>query len=377
VKNARGAAIRGKVRLQAPPGWTDLSGETDVAVPAGQSVQIPLRFRVGTQEPLGEKTVRLAVAEGEPLVTIPVRVQIDRPIVMTVRGLKGEPGAGDVTVRIGNRSAQPIDGTLHFTLPASWSTAAPDIKVEALKPMEVRDVHATVNWTTDWKPGEVAAVEYKSVDGRAVRQPLIPGRLTIHRADGLVMDGDLRDWPANARIPDWALGSTFGGPGAAVYLAWSAKGISVAVDVRDAKAAVPDPRSFWVGDVLELFLDTRDRKTARPYEPGDHQFWLAPLVDKKRVYVGRWKRNAEIPETNYDIPGIQSAAVRTGSGYVMECLIPAALLQGFNPAAGARWGLNLNLSVKGAHQDREVFWTLPKGESAEQPATWGTVTLAE
>ncbi len=77
--------------------------------------------------------------------------------------------------------------------------------------------------------------------------------------------------------------------------------------------------------MLEVFLDTRDKKTPRAYEPGDHQFWLAPLVEQKRVYLGQWKRDAEIPATMYDAPGIQSAVVKRGDGYVMECLIPAAL----------------------------------------------------
>jgi len=177
-------------------------------------------------------------------------------------------------------------------------------------------------------------------------------------------------------LPSWILGSTLGDAKAAVYLAWSEKGLAVALDVRDSKVAVPDPRSFWLGDVLELFVDTRDKKTARGYETGDHQLWLAPQIEQKRVYVGQWKRNAEIPATIFDIPGIQSATLRKGDGYVLECLIPAALLKNFKPAAGIRLGLNLNLSVKGATQDREVFWPNAKADSTEQPATWGTITLA-
>lgn len=376
VKNARPAAINGKVRLQLPAGWTDAAGETNIAVEAGKTATIPLTFRVGTGEPLGEKTVRLAISEGEPLHTIPLRVQIQRPIVMSVRGLKGEPGNGDVTIRISNRSAQPLDGTLRFKLPASWSTQTPEIKVEALKPMEVRDVTAKVQWTPTWKEGESATVEYKSADGRTADQPLIPSRLTIYSAPNLVMDGDLKDWPAKTKLPGWVLGSTLGAANAEVYLAWSNQGLHVALQVHDSKAIVPDPRSFWMGDVLELFVDTRDKKTPRQYEPGDHQFWLAPQVEQKRVYVGQWKRNAEIPETRFDLAGIQSAAARKGDGYVMECLIPTARIQDFKPAPGVKLGLNLNLSVKGTPQDREVFWTQPKSEAATQPASWGTVTLA-
>lgn len=376
IKNTRPNAISGKVRLQLPQGWTDVSGETGIAVEAGKTAVVPVTFRIGTEEPLGEKTVRLAIAEGEPLHSIPLRVQVQRPIVMTVRGLKGEPGNSDVNIRISNRSSQPLDGTLRFRLPTGWSTTTPELQVKALKPMEVRDVPAKVLWTPTWKPGEVAAVEYKSADGRSLQQPLIPSRLTIYRAPNVVMDGDLKEWSAKTKLPDWVLGSTLGEANAAVYMAWSAKGLHLALDVRDSKALVPDPRSFWMGDVLELFIDTRDKKTPRKYEAGDHQFWLAPQVDQKRVYAGQWKRNEEIAATKYDLAGIQSAVVKRGDGYILECLLPDSMIQDFKPAAGARLGLNLNLSIKGNRLDREVFWTVPKFEAAEQPATWGTAILA-
>lgn len=376
VKNARPGTISGKARLQLPPGWTDANGEQTITVEPGKSATLPLTFRVGTDEPLGEKTVRLQVSEGEPLNTIPLRVQIQRPIQMTVRGLKGEPGEGDVSIRISNRSSQPLNGTLRFKLPTSWNTATPEIAVGDLKPKETREVQAKVRWAPSWKEGESATVEYKSADGRSAEQPLIPSRLTIYNAPNVVMDGDLKDWPTKNRLPNWVLGSTWGEANAAVFMGWSAQGLHIALDVRDSKAIVPDPQSFWLGDVLELFVDTRDKKTTRAaYEPGDHQFWLAPQVDQKRVYAGQWKRNAEIAATQFDINGIQSAAARKGDGYVMECLIPTALLKDFKPAAGSKIGLNLNLTVKGATQEREVFWTQPKAEAAAQPASWGTVTL--
>ena len=377
VKNTRNAAIKGKLRLELPQGWTTDNAETAIDVPAGQTADYPLTFHIANTEPLGEKTVRIAISEGEPLTVIPVRVQVQRPIVMTVSALKGAPGASDVSIHVSNRSAQPINGALTFHLPAGWSAATPEIKVDRLGPKETREVHAKVTWNADWKEGESAFVQYKSADGRSAEQPLIPSRLTIHSAPNLAMDGNLKDWPASTKLPAWILGSTLGDPGAAVYMAWSPKGLYVAADVHDAKASVPDPRSFWASDVLELFVDTHNAKTPRKYQPGDHQFWLAPQVDRKRVYVGQWKRNDEIPATLYDIPGIQSAAVRKGDGYVMECLIPAVLLKGYTPQAGAQLGLNLNVTVKGASQDREVYWSLPKSEGTEHPDMWGTVTLAK
>ncbi|MDQ3814523.1 MAG: NEW3 domain-containing protein, partial [Armatimonadota bacterium] len=342
VINRNATSIESRVRLQLPPGWKDVTGETTVRVDTGKTADVPLTFRVGTEEPLGEKTVQLEIneslrGEDDPPPdlkhTIPLRVQIQRPILMTVRGLQGEPGASDVTIRLANRSAQSLDGTLRFKLPASWSAATPEMKV-ALKPKESRDVQARVTWTPDWKAGESAVVEYRSDDGRAVQQPLIPSRLTVHHAPNLVMDGDLKEWPTQARLPAWVLGSTAGEANADVYLAWSEKGLHIGLEVRDSKVLTTDPRSFWLGDVLELFIDTRAKKTPRQFEPGDHQFWLVPQVDQKRVYVGQWKRGAEISETRYDVAGIQSAAVRRADGYALECLLPASVIQDFKPAPG-------------------------------------------
>ncbi|BCM92605.1 hypothetical protein IAD21_04487 [Abditibacteriota bacterium] len=376
IKNTRQTPIGGKVRLQLPTGWSDTSGEQTISVAPGKTVEIPLSFHIGNDEGLGEKTVHVGVSEAEPLVAIPLRVGIGRPIAMTVRGLRGEPGQSEVKVRVSNLSARPLDGALHFKLPAGWSTVTPEIKVDALKPNEVRDFSATVNWTASWKQGEQALVEYRSADGRTAQQPLIPSRLTLYKApDDLKMDGDLKDWPAQTKLPDWVMGSTQGNANASAYMAWSSQGLYLALEVRDSKGQVPDPRAFWEGDVAELFLDTRDKKTPRQYEVGDHQFWFAPQLDQKRAYVGQWKRGNEIPETHYDIAGLQSIALRKGDGYVLECLLPASQIKDFKAVAGTRLGLNLNLTIKGAHGDREVFWPMPKADGVEQPASWGTVTL--
>ncbi|RYX85882.1 hypothetical protein EON83_03760 [bacterium] len=376
IKNTRSAPISGKVQLQLPEGWTDTSGAQNISVTAGKTVEVPLSFHISNDEGLGEKTVRIGVSEGEPLVNIPLRVSIERPVLMTVRGLQGEPGQSEVKVRVSNQSARPLDGTVRFKLPALWNTATPEIKVDALKPAEVRDITATVNWTADWKNGEQALVEYRSADGRTAQQPLIPSRLTLHKApDGLKMDGDLSDWGTQNKLPDWVLGSTQGEAKASAYMAWSSQGLYLALDVRDSRGIVPDPRAFWQGDVTEMFIDTRNDKTARKYEAGDHQFWFAPQLEQKRAYTGQWKRGGEIGESRFDIGGIQSSVVRKGDGYVMECLLPAAQIKEFKAVVGTRIGLNLNITVKGAQGDREVFWPNPKADSTEQPANWGTVTL--
>ncbi|MCA1595883.1 MAG: CBM9 family sugar-binding protein, partial [Chloroflexi bacterium] len=203
----------------------------------------------------------------------------------------------------------------------------------------------------------------------------IPDRLVIHRVQDDLIAARPNEWPQISPIPTWVLGSTAGAPKAAISLGWSKRGLYVAVNVNDSRGTAPDPTSFWVGDALELFIDT-NQPAARQFGPGVHQFWMVPRFETGSVYVGRWKRGGEIGATRYDVPGIRSTARRTPGGYVMECLIPASLMDGFNPTVGARLGLNLNLSVKGITTDREVFWPHSKAEGiADHPDQWGAVTL--
>ena len=298
----------------------------------GPNRQVPLTFRVGTDEPLGEKTLRLAINEGEPLISIPLRVQIQRPIVMTVRGLKGEPGDSDVNIRISNRSAQPL---MALCVSNCRLRGTPDARNQSRRAQtdgSARCAQPKCAGRQRGKQTKSPPWNIKAPMGAAPQQPLIPSRLTIYSAPNLTMDGDLKDWPAKNRLPDWVL-VRLRAPRTPPFIWRGRTKVYIAVDVHDSKAQVPDPRSFWSGDVLELFLDTRDKKTPRAFEPGDHQFWMAPQFEQKRVYLGQWKRNAEIPETLYDLPNIQSTVIKRGDGYVMECLIPAALIKDFNQKA--------------------------------------------
>jgi hypothetical protein len=174
------------------------------------------------------------------------------------------------------------------------------------------------------------------------------------------------------------LGSTVGQPRAEVHLAWAQEGLYGAVVVRDSKVQVQDPKSFWAGDALELFLDTADNKQPRSAVEGDHQFWLVPLPDANRVYLGQWKMNREIPATRYNIPSIRGAAMRTADGYAMEFLLPAGQIRNYHPQVGHRLGLNLNLTIQSKQLSREAYWPSAKKSGVNaHPERWGTVLLVE
>ncbi|MGD0093662.1 MAG: sugar-binding protein, partial [Planctomycetota bacterium] len=218
-----------------------------------------------------------------------------------------------------------------------------------------------------------------TADGKSIQRPIIPKAYRLPKAPPLKLDGKLGGWPAAARLPQWMLGCSIGEPQANIYLAWAKEGLYGAVEVHDSQLITADPRSFWNGDCLEIFVDTSDDKRHREYQVGDHQFWFVPLVNENRVYAGRWKNKNEIPATQYDIPGLKSAAVRAGDGYVMEFLLPAAELQKYRPETGARLGLSVNLTVKGKRFAREVYWPWTKADwaLANWPKMWGSLELVE
>ncbi|MCY3021020.1 MAG: hypothetical protein NTW87_18550 [Planctomycetota bacterium] len=379
VQNNRAAALQATVKMTLPAGWTAAAQEFAVQAAPGEKKTLPMPFTVGPQETLGQKAVCFTVVEGERLKDLALQVLVQNPLIMQVGPILGTPGKAEVTVKLGNQSASPVAGVLRLQLPASWKALTPEQKIEDLKPYEIREVKCSFEWNTDWKPDEKALAAFAATDGKTVQRAIIPKSYFLHKAPALKLDGKLDDWPAACEFPQWILGTSLGEARARVFVGWSTDGIYGAVEVHDSQVSTADPRSFWNGDCLELFLDTADDKSHREFRAGDHQFWFVPQVKENRVYAGRWKRKDEIPETIYDLPGVKSAAMRTDDGYVMEFLLPAAALQNYRPEIGARLGLNLNLTVKGQRFSREVYWPWTKADwaLANWPKMWGTVQLAE
>jgi len=377
IRNQRGQPIEGKLRLGLPDGWKAEHAELPVNVPVGQVKQICLPFEVPLGQPTGKQDVTLTVTEKGLEKQFPLQLLIQSGLILEVGPLRGKPGPASFAVKVGNRSARPIDATLHLRLPRSWQTETPRIAIQALEPQEVRELTCGVTWSTRWDPGESALVELDA-GGQKIARSIIPGRFRLPRAKQIRVDGRADDWPDEAQLPSWMTGCTAGDPDASIHLAWSPEGLYGLVEVPEANLDNPDPRSFWAGNCLELFLDCRDRKGRRSFQRGDHQFWFVPLVEEDRVYVGQWKRADEIAETRYDVPGVEGVAVAKGQGYIMEFKLPADELQGFQPRPGASLGVNVNLTIRGGEFNREVYWPESKDKNvAIQPGLWGSMELED
>ena len=378
VTNRRSEAIACQIQLILPEGWTAEKTSASANLAPGTTQDIELPFTLPFTETLGFKEARLLVTEDKEIKQIPVRVLVQSPLTVQISPMEGRPGPTQVTVTVGNRSARPLNGHLTISVPASWKAPTPEIAIADLKPQETRGIPCPFEWSADWKPEETAQITLDFGADKRITRSLIPSQYALHQAKGIKIDGQLDDWTPATQLPAWMLGSTLGAPNATVHLAWAKEGIYGAVVVHDSKLQVTDPKSFWAGDALELFLDSADNKQPRDAGSGDHQFWLVPLPDAHRVYLGRWKMKGEIPATRYDIPGGQSVATRTTDGYVMEFLLPAEQLQNYHPKIGGRLGLNVNLTIQGQQSSREAYWPSSKNSGTTgHPDRWGTVLLLE
>lgn len=378
AKNNRDTDINSIVRVLVPENWQVDRDRAEFKVPPNAQAFAEFVVSVPVRETVGIREVLIVVEEGgQRLKETRVKVFVLNPIALKVLPIEGGPGEANLRVQLTNNSSKPVGGILSFRLPKSWRTEPEFVTVDNLKPDEVRTVEVKLHWTSDWQIGENAQAFFGSLGQTLAWDFIVPPCFKIYRALKVKLDGKLDEWGEKWAVPFWLLRSTFGEANARIYLAWAPEGLYVAAEIRDSIVKVTDPRNFWTGNCLELFIDTRNDKRPRSFESGDHQFWFVPLIDEGRVYAGQWKRGNEISETRYGLP-IEGTVRKIDGGYIMEFLLPASLLQGFKPQVGAKIGLNINLTVRGKHYEREVYWHRQKDwRVLHSPHLWGTVELCD
>lgn len=379
ITNHRAAPLKGRLRLHLPEGWKALADDQSVEAAPGVGTKAGLACTINPNAKPGEYQVGVVVEEdGTALCELRVRVLVGPALTISVPTLGNQPGTSTVAVTVVNRSQRALDGTVTPQLPTGWKAEPTNLPVSQLAPGASQVLPMQITWNAQWKPGEEAWMRVATRDGVNTRAALQPGVITIPRLAKFTADGDLGEWPASARLPEWVVGCTEGMSNAEIRLAWCDQGLVVAVQAKDSRVQNSDPKAFWEMDALELFVSSTASFTPRAFVATDHQFWLVPLPAEQRVFLGRWKRNDEIPATMYDVAGLVSHAKAIPGGYRYEALIPAVQINGFIAKAGASCSIDLILSINGATGKREVYWPWGKKDDAGgKPQNWGLVHLGE
>ncbi len=213
---------------------------------------------------------------------------------------------------------------------------------------------------------------------------LVPNRMLFdfelplgYRSVPPSITGDRRDWPEEYLLPDLcALDGQE--PFARVYAAWNDDGLFVAAEVTGKKRPLRcDPARFWKSDHLRLCIDTRDARNVKRATRYCHQLYFLPTgggTRRDRPVAGANKFQRARENAPQAQPGrLRVAAVNSDSGYFLDAHVPAACLNGFDPAEHPRIGFYYIL------EDAELgqqFLTV--GDDLNwyvDPSTWATAVL--
>lgn len=163
---------------------------------------------------------------------------------------------------------------------------------------------------------------------------------------------------------------------ASFFLGWNYNGLFFAseVDKPYEKSLLP---SYQSGDALELFIDTRDIKSAGFVSRFCHHLLILPQpvdgVQSKELTRFRFEEDSHpLPDPNF----LKVDCDLHKKSYLLKVFIPAEILHGFDPKSFNRLGFTLCLhQVAG---DPQHFALSEQGSSLEQhPALWPSFHLKQ
>lgn len=210
------------------------------------------------------------------------------------------------------------------------------------------------------------------------RRALLRFEVPIHRMDRTPrIDGHARKWhdkhllPALVELEDTE-------PFADVYAAWTDDGFLAAFDVTNRNAAPQvDVQQWWKLDGVRLCIDTRDARDIKRATRFCHFFYALPSGGgprKSDPIVGTHRMSrAKEPPPNVDVSQIRIAATVERRRYFLELFIPAACLNGWDPAEHPRIGLFYK--IKDVHHGQQHFSADDEMGWNVDPGTWATGVL--
>jgi hypothetical protein len=378
IKNTRKTPINASFAIDVPKKWSVTKKVPSATVAPGTTKRITFKARIDPKAAAGNEFVVITATDGKVVKRMETQVQVIEPATLGTVALEGQPGKTKLTFKLHNNSLRARSFVVKPKLPGSWKAEPREIKVNDLAAKSTKDVTFTVTWSNDYSEKEVAEIAVFNHEGtQIISKGIVPNSRSLPRVQNIVFDGDFSDWPRGSRLPGWAIGRIGMPESIELYAAYGKEGLYIGARIAPSMAAGSNPKIFWSMDCLEVCVDARNDKTERQsYNKTDHQFWIVPMVDKGKAYLGRWKRSNEIPKIQYDIQGVKSSAKRIKGGYAMELLIPASQISGFKAQKGNRIGLSLNITAPGRTQTITCYWPLPKTEGViNRPDIWANAEM--
>ena len=207
------------------------------------------------------------------------------------------------------------------------------------------------------------------------RSSLFNFEIEVHRLEALTVDGTLNGWSEGHRLP--AVGLEESETYAEAWAGWSPEGLWFAVRVPRSKAPRVIPKRPEQGDCVELYVDTRDVRSAHRAGRYCHKFVLAPVGGPGRG-TRPFFEHQPIHRALMDPPMGPAEMVDVASSvvadqYVIELHLPAAALSGFDVEISRRLGLAYIVhDIEHEPQNWPHPRVLPQGTD---PSLWATIVL--
>jgi hypothetical protein len=214
----------------------------------------------------------------------------------------------------------------------------------------------------------------------------LPSHRVPHLDKPIRLNGELSDWPASARLTGVRAARTVGSdraklPEPNVYVGWRNDGLYVALEVFDHNLSTAPARGWWWSrDGVEFFVSTRPVPADRVgYDEYCHHFFFIPsdfpAHDGIGGTLGQWHAPGDALKAPLVPHPLAKSSVRVlPDRYVVEIFLPAAALNGFDPASHP--SLAFNVHVRNYQHALEYFWSAPKQVLTQAlPSTWGTALL--
>lgn len=158
-----------------------------------------------------------------------------------------------------------------------------------------------------------------------------------------------------------------------LHMGWNEEGLFFAIhsSTPATKSVFPD---ISKGDSVELFIDTRDVKTAGFTTKFCHHFFFLPEVidGQDRGEITRFRN-----EDAHDLCNPSALELKTrlsSHGYVLKIFIPAHCLFGYDPKESMRLGFNARMNqFNGPSQHLSVV--TDEYPIEQQPSLWSSIKL--
>jgi hypothetical protein len=199
-----------------------------------------------------------------------------------------------------------------------------------------------------------------------------------YRTDAARLTASTSKWEESHRLRDLVQieGES---PFAELYMGWNDGGLTFALSVKGKSRYKIDPKNYWQGDCLELWIDTRDVKDSHSANRYCHHFFFLPGGSGRdgKKPIGRQtsidKAREQAPPCPEESIGV--ALRRLKRGYQMEIRLPAVGMNGFQPREFSRLGFNYVLrDIEHGVQS----WAIGRDPPlVHDPSTWGSIELID